>query len=725
RGPPQLNNVSAFAANETCLCWCSPSDGQLKVHTHFLDRPHTPLQLIGHRRPIVCLALTNRVAPRLLASQAEDHVTLWDLDECADNDARGDPVEGRQRIATGARVANSLAFLSDARFLALVYTRRVLLLRLNSTVRDQDAAGIWLDGHSAQVNLAIDLPDDRLLTISDDRTFQLWRLGSGDDGIEDDEDKEGHHCAQLLHRSAVLGPAALTAAALAESDLLYLGSAAGRLTVVGLGDDGDYRELARSSLAAGQLEAAAAGSGPALSPESAAAVAALALTQSSNGFGLSWWCLLAVTALGVHLVNAASLQKLRFISFAEAVGSSGIRQFICERAVIVSSCTGLSRFSAQRHPENIDEAGDDTEDEVLRVFVADVKVVSSTDGGQVLSLSCCRSNEAVNGDSDLTTIGGFAATVPLNPESPLAVAMPERANASKGTNSTSGSAARARETIFSSKTYGGLNRRGKIDSSQSVTFRNKIKSSGYGAAAPRQPPSRRRQAPQKLPLSSPARSSGTGSLHRLLRLLQPNSAQQQPQAPSCIAVTIRPTDAGTSPPVTRLRLLPLCRSRDAGLLLCCAANGTAALFEGANPGSAAMRERRQGPQLAGASFGAPLVAGDCSLNGDKVLTASSDGACRVWSLATGRQLLELGDFRRASGQQPKCRPAELTHAQFYFLDKFLLLSQGNRIRLFACHLGDGSEKRDDVRTYSSAAGRCKEALSLSVPTASRSRPAAG
>uniref|UniRef100_A0A1I8IPI9 WD_REPEATS_REGION domain-containing protein n=1 Tax=Macrostomum lignano TaxID=282301 RepID=A0A1I8IPI9_9PLAT len=217
-------------------------------------------------------------APRLLASQAEDHVTLWDLDECADNDARGDPVEGRQRIATGARVANSLAFLSDARFLALVYTRRVLLLRLNSTVRDQDAAGIWLDGHSAQVNLAIDLPDDRLLTISDDRTFQLWRLGSGDDGIEDDEDKEGHHCAQLLHRSAVLGPAALTAAALAESDLLYLGSAAGRLTVVGLGDDGDYRELARSSLAAGQLEAAAAGSGPALSPESAAAVAALALT---------------------------------------------------------------------------------------------------------------------------------------------------------------------------------------------------------------------------------------------------------------------------------------------------------------------------------------------------------------------------------------------------------------------------------------------------------------
>uniref|UniRef100_A0A1I8FME1 WD_REPEATS_REGION domain-containing protein n=1 Tax=Macrostomum lignano TaxID=282301 RepID=A0A1I8FME1_9PLAT len=264
----------------------------------------------------------------------------------------------------------------------------------------------------------------------------------------------------------------------------------------------------------------------------------------------------------------------------------------------------------------------------------------------------------------------------------------------------------------SGKTYGGLNRRGKIDSSQPVTFRNKIKSSGYGAAAPRQPPSRRRQAPQKLPLSSPARSSGTGSLHRLLRLLQPNSAQQQPQAPSRIAVTIRPTDAGTSPPVTRLRLLPLCRSRDAGLLLCCAANGTARSVRGREPG---IRGDERAAPRSPAGWRELRSAPCCRLNGDKVLTASSDGACRVWSLATGRQLLELGELRRASGQQPKCRPAELTHAQFYFLDKFLLLSQGNRIRLFACHLGDGSEKRDDVRTYSSAAGRCKEALSLSVP----------
>ncbi len=135
------------------------------------------------------------LAEKRLFASTRQSIHMWDIEECyaAWERGAGAPCTALD-IPSDCRVTH---LATDARFkwLAAVCDAEVLVYRL----RDQ-ALSMRLDGHSLQVNAVhFDTSGcERLITVSDDRTFKVWDL----------EERE------LAYQSSIYGAAPLTSLAL-------------------------------------------------------------------------------------------------------------------------------------------------------------------------------------------------------------------------------------------------------------------------------------------------------------------------------------------------------------------------------------------------------------------------------------------------------------------------------------------------------------------------------
>ncbi|XP_066282972.1 WD repeat-containing protein 27-like [Branchiostoma lanceolatum] len=104
---------------------------------------------------------------------------------------------------------------------------------------------------------------------------------------------------------------------------------------------------------------------------------------------------------------------------------------------------------------------------------------------------------------------------------------------------------------------------------------------------------------------------------------------------------------------------------------------------------------------------AALTSVNWSKEGRWLLTASDDKTASVWTTGQSEPILTISstnhnfaadkdDGKPSSAKENRAFPHPVRHAQFYYMDKFVLLSCGSAISMFKFHL---DQTKDDIKRY--------------------------
>ena len=85
------------------------------------------------------------------------------------------------------------------------------------------------------------------------------------------------------------------------------------------------------------------------------------------------------------------------------------------------------------------------------------------------------------------------------------------------------------------------------------------------------------------------------------------------------------------------------------------------------------------------------------------MTGSADRTARLWD-AGGNPLLTLDSSAHSLKGAGPPFSKEITHVQFYYMDRFLLVASGSTLYLYKYHID--STRPDDIKRYVCAAVQC-------------------
>ncbi|XP_065943143.1 WD repeat-containing protein 27 [Magallana gigas] len=136
------------------------------------DPSAQPLKLEGHRKILTSLVLGNKPDPKRLCSAAEDYIIVWNIHQALEKAEKGEQIKG-VIIGTTLGYIQHCAFSPDDSLVAACNNNDVLILRSNTS--EVIAA---LEGHLNRVTCAEFCPhySSTLVTISEDRTFKVWNI---------------------------------------------------------------------------------------------------------------------------------------------------------------------------------------------------------------------------------------------------------------------------------------------------------------------------------------------------------------------------------------------------------------------------------------------------------------------------------------------------------------------------------------------------------------------
>ncbi|KAK6172448.1 hypothetical protein SNE40_016095 [Patella caerulea] len=189
-----------------------------------LELRHKPLELHGHRKTITALAFGNRPATNVLCSCAGDYVIVWDIEVSQRNFNERKQIKG-EIIGTSIGEINHCVFNADDTLVAVCVDVDVYILKSNT----QTVLAV-LDGHLNRVTGAEFCPhySSTIVTISDDRTFKIWDL----------------HSHSLVYQSCVITSSALVNICMNWDEPAFsVGSADGIVRTYDLTDGNDFRTL--------------------------------------------------------------------------------------------------------------------------------------------------------------------------------------------------------------------------------------------------------------------------------------------------------------------------------------------------------------------------------------------------------------------------------------------------------------------------------------------------
>ncbi|XP_053373699.1 WD repeat-containing protein 27-like isoform X2 [Mercenaria mercenaria] len=131
-----------------------------------------PLDLVGHSKILTALALGNLSVPKQLVSAAEDYVIIWNIQQARKQFEKGEKIKGRV-IGTTLGYVQYCAFSPNDTLVAVCTGFDIVILQ--STRENKVAV---LEGHNGTVTAAEFCPhySSTLVSISDDRTFKVWNL---------------------------------------------------------------------------------------------------------------------------------------------------------------------------------------------------------------------------------------------------------------------------------------------------------------------------------------------------------------------------------------------------------------------------------------------------------------------------------------------------------------------------------------------------------------------
>ncbi|XP_038078106.1 WD repeat-containing protein 27-like isoform X2 [Patiria miniata] len=682
-----------------------------------------PLVLEAHKKKLSCLCFGRQHNPTLLCSAAEDYIIVWNVEQARNTYDLGDQIRG-QIIGQCLGHVQYCSFSYDDALVAVCIGCEVLIL--DSKVERLDTT---LEGHMAPVTCAEFCPyhPATLVSVSEDRTFKIWDITRG--------------C--LVYQSCIISASPFLSLAMnTNSECFAVGSSDGQVRIFDLTEGNGYRclhqldiaKLLRTQRETKELDKnSSTASGPRtisshpawkrpendqpiadgtpddsdFSSEAGEAILGLhfttkvASTDPSSGVAqskppsllpddslieelLDESPMLVVGTPGALLqINTHSFEMATFIDFQDPIPSGTDQHYIA-----------LSGSYAFAQMANSDSR---TWCIIGSVFENAVDVIQlRTPPPSKLSPPPSKLSPAsIPSLLDNLTLETSTSTSSPQDDDAEQLTVISSAPLSETSVLRSEMTSKPKELNFKTKPQGGKTGTKKPSGSsasgvqdQALTFKSKIKSSGY-TGAPRAKMFSPKTNVVKTSSAKREKAGSAGAASRSVTKQYPIDADP----PTTVKTKI---DVGNqSVPINSIAF-----SGDGQNLACALANKSAQLFK--------MPLTGKGTSFTGHNAAVNTV--HWSHDGQWLLTAADDKTARIWSKSASDPVLTLSHIDRSVGatDAEKLRTAdkgsnrvfakEVKAARFYYVDKFLLLASGGALYLHKFVLDTSV---DDIKRYQS------------------------
>ncbi|CAH1264288.1 WDR5B [Branchiostoma lanceolatum] len=695
----------------------SPSHTQLSCNGTYLAVPHgkgevgvwslqdlgfRPLDLVAHRKTVTATTFGFHSQPTLLCTAAEDYIIVWNIEAARHMYEQGQQIRG-QIIGQVLGYVQHVSFSPDDGLIAACIGTEILILdsqveRLHST----------LEGHDSTVTSAEFCPHHKrtIVSISEDRTFKIWDLENSSLvyqstiisafpflSLSHDPTKESFAVGtsdgqvriydlsngsgfRLLHQVDIgktiskwktakednrpreeKGPVTVSsrptwqkpqAQEPVNQDDPTSGESEASTAVIGL----HYCRKARSRKDAAQQTAPNFLGQDSSLVDNLLDVAPVLIVGTTN----------ALVFINAHTFETTSL--LDFEDYIPSMVKDGPSQCNIPLAGSFAFAQGADKQQVWCLVGSLFQKSVD----VLRLTVPSHEGL----GQRLESLSL--SSQSVldyggSGEGGSTEISVLSST-PLSESSPLRSELVPR---SKETSSGK-QKQRGHQTTKPKGQVG----------DQPLTFKSKVKSSGY-TQAPRMKMFAPSTRPTKGSPTSRAGTKSTGGERPGARREFPMDSGPPISLQKKLEAAERPT------PINSIAL-----SDDGTLLACGLANKSALVLK--------MPGLTKPHSITG--HNAAVTSVNWSKEGRWLLTASDDKTASVWTTGQSEPVLTISstnhnfaadkDDGKPSAKENRAFPHPVRHAQFYYMDKFVLLSCGSAISMFKFHL---DQTKDDIKRY--------------------------
>lgn len=643
-----------------------------------------PFELEGHRRHVTALCLGHRWEPKLLCSVGEDYVIVWNLKNIRQCVERGEQVRGIV-VGTTSGIVTYCTFSHDDRLVSICRGLQVVVFEIKT--QKQIAT---LEGHTGPVTCAEFSPhySATLVTTSEDRSFKVWDISDG----------------SIVYESPILSAFPLISLAmnLSRPDVA-MGTSDGLVRIFDLTDGNNFRclhSLDMSRISANRSDGQYGDDCSKCHGESDKAPNKNRVDDLSEDVEIG----ASVLALNYCYSPQKIIESERDCSFLSPVNSV-VDDLTAHSTVLVIGTTGAM---VQLNPLSL---------EVLKYSNLQVPLTCGMQGSSAVSVSpvgCMYFGQGTDYNNIWCAIqSSFGNTIHIlqwklsvnrlvghdynilrlenysGEETELTVVSNDPLGENSPLRSELVIKAKEGPTKPSTKFSTGKQARKGTSIDQSLTFHTKVKSSGY-TAAPRTTMFKPKTNFGKT--SSDKSTIKVSSLKEALDRQYPTNSPAPSALKAMLEVAERPT---------QIRCMQI--SHDGKYLACGLGNRSVNVLK--------MPFSSKGTTFVGHNHVVNTV--DWSKAGDYLLTSSEDKTAAVWArghseaimtFSTVDHNMSIDESKSGTFKSIPRFTKEIISAQFYYMDKFIILTSGNVLYLYKYHLNTAKE---DIKRYLNA---CKYKL---------------
>ncbi|XP_031565676.1 WD repeat-containing protein 27-like [Actinia tenebrosa] len=684
-----------------------------------------PLQLSGHKKLVTCVCFGNKRKRMLLCTVSEDFIYIWNITKGYANYSSGchDKDETFRPLCVGKDLGNvqHISFNSSDILISACIGKEVWILNIETCKLDS-----VLEGHISPLTQAQFCPWNEciIISIAEDRTYKVWDIQES--------------C--LVYQSPIVsGFPFISLAFDSAQHCMALGSTDGKVRVYGLGQDSSFRcmheidisQNLQKTLDKQKVLGDTTTKGPAIissnpswqkeeyeqdiidsdktsGVDAEAGIAILGLqfmkipgqtmqgtkspllpflnaasqSQINDIFHVPSILVVGMTA-SVLLVNCNTWELLHVLDFRVPILSSneldniqyhlptaGLYAFT-EREQNVVQCVIGSLFNSAIHIINIRMPKLEKDANPVDVLANRLSESSGLGTQGVCDIIEERKPEAKAVIGLETSVITVLSSEPLHANSPLKAELlpkssipPSKKTLKKGP-STKGKTSLAQD--------------------QPLTFKSKVKSSGYTDAPRSKMFSPKTNSAKKS--SAPSKKSSSGLFRCVIGKEYPMQSNPPTHLQEKMSLTSQPTGINC-----------ITYSGNGRHLACALSNKSARILR-------VPPSNNKDTVLTG--HDGSLTHIQFSHDNKWLLTSSTDRTVRLWSPALSDPLLTFTtvshNFNTESDTKAKNKdnppfPKEITQASFYYVDKFIMVSCGNGLYLYKYHI---DPQKDDIKRYQS------------------------
>ncbi|XP_028409682.1 WD repeat-containing protein 27-like isoform X2 [Dendronephthya gigantea] len=661
-------NISTFSSLSNVQLACNKEwfaapykDNSFAIWKH-RNTSISPVVLSGHRKCVTALCFGNKTEPISLATASEDCVLVWFIENKYDLDDFCTELQ-TITVAKDLGYVQHLSFSNCDEMISICVGNEVWVIEIE-TCELRTVIG----GHHGNVNASKFCPvyDALLVTIGEDRTFKVC----------DVEQK-----SILYHSPIISAYPFLSLAFHSTKKEVCLGSSDGKVWIFSL--DNQYkclRSMDLNKFLAQHLESKESIESP---EEPGLAVIGLCYNCISKNEILSAGhvdyhatsellevadSLLISTTGMLFLVNLNTCQPLKIIDLREPIFVGNECQ--PKESVIVSLCGSCSFYQQEEKITCILGNLFESSLHILHIFLSSNKDHNSKNTATEDCFQDAEGGLTASNQLDSPELS-VLSKAPLCQNSPLKAALVPKVDPDIPTKRTV-----KKDKVTTKKTKQG----GPQD--QPVTFKTKIKSSGYTATP------RTKMFSPKVTSSTVKQSKTAFIPPKPLPAKKPSSSQKEIQSEYNIPTTLKERISLCSTPVA---VNQITYSGNGNKLACALSNHTAHVLD----------TPQTSKQRVYSGHNGAVQSVDFSHDCQYLLTSSKDNTACLWTSGNSEPVLSFQYQNQAANKPSKDNPSfskGISQALFYYVDKFILISSGNSLFMYKYYL---DFTKDDLKRYQS------------------------